>query len=452
MSEKDPLKSIFDSAFAQESIAFDPKGWEQMETALNATPKKRLGFLWLFSGIALVAAGMGITMLNSNMAATYEPRVGMAIYGPIDLVDPINSDQLIQSDLATDDKNQTNTQNSNAGFEPSKSANEETKTTINTTSTAAATASADVIGSSSTEAPEVAVGPTEPIRTDDPAINGSSLATTSAPALAGTIAPSASPERQTEVKEDQPSLLKGQSTAAPATLLDNREMLGSMEFLSASPLMENNEQDLVTQAIENDDSQKRQIKFYGRIGVVKTANTKGLSGFDGFGQTIGAGVEWRAKPHFLLSTELNIYREKVRYELTQNSEQYGFFQTEESLLMNVSDLISFEVPLMAHYRYNRWTAGAGLSAQILASSKITETYSQSGTADFTPTSTQTFEGYARWSEMARVNVNLPVQVIYRFQEAYFVGARYRYGFNDLFKMNGVVDRKTGFEIFLRMNF
>ncbi|GEM_PF-6013089 len=455
MSEKDPLKSIFDKAFDQEAIPFDPQGWEQMESMLDAQPSNRAGYFWLFSGIALVAAGIGLSMLNSGLAESYHPRSSFADYATIEDVNlSITPNNIDPNTISVNAPTSDTPDPVNA---PASSPEAQPQTTA-TLTTASNPIESSTPGTPIHSSAQNSAGRSNPSASATSAaqetINAAAVATTVNPVVPDQqeSSPAGQPSLdQTAVAPKMPSNIASQSAPTPVILEEQqKDNLDKMEALGLGS--ENDARDVVTTDPEPETKARPALRPYARFGFVKTAETKDLRAFDGWGQTAGVGIEWRAAPHFLISTDVNLYREQVRYTLDANSEQYGFFRTQESSQVNVTEIVSAEVPLMLHYRWNRWNIGTGVSAQFILSSRISETYETSSTAsDFTPTNEETFDGYARWSEMTPLNINVPVQVMYRFSDNYYIGGRYRYGFNDLFRLNGVTDRKTGFEIFIRMN-
>lgn len=425
MSKNDPLKSIFDKSFANEHIQFDPAGWDQMESMLDAQPKKRTGFLWLFGGLSVIAGVILFALLNQG-PEIYIPRTASVDYSEI----PVNKLDMPSPAVSEASSNvNVDSKASNASANQINHAN---------------SSNSELTPSNGSEGIEIAVNEPNQLNENTIAEREEIPSETESSDTSGEI------DINSDGNESQSLPVIAAASESESIKNAPRIDLNTMDLIYPEF---SQEADVLDRSSDENQVQKRtRIMPYLRAGITNNSFSGDPGAFDAFGQLAGFGVEYQLMPHFLITSEINLYREQTNLAFTQQFTQHSYYELTQSQVFEVSELLSSELPIMLHYRMNRWRFATGFSLQYFISSKINETIvTESEAVDFTANEETRYDDFARWDQLSTFSFNIPIEVNYQLNDRYFIGARYRQGLNDLFMINSRVDRKSALEFYIRMN-
>lgn len=425
----DPLKDLFQEAFAKEDIPFDPAAWNQMNALLNQQQRRR--FLW----IGLGGSG-GFTLLtililfffNEN-ATIYEPR-GDAYKGSEtsstapSTPEPVQSLSPAQQTAEWIENEESETASFsgallNEGLTSSTNKASNNDLTESTQSTASNTPDATPDQNQSralaSEAPEDAAMP--PAQTADT----TSLTTAELP-TPWNIPPDVFSSLFSRRDINPINRIVWQAPADPTGTFEDRTLESPAEPQVPS-------------------------QFYLRIGLSRNFMLK-------TGQVGGIGYERQLAEHVLLNAELNLTRDYTYFNYVQQRTDHGFDQYNVALRIWASEMIHAELPLMLRFRWNRLTVGSGFTFGLLWSTEVIEESletSKLSSAHKQPVGDQTSVGYVNWSAARSPQIAVPIDIQYQLDERYAIGGRFQYGLRDAFGVTQITERLHRIECYLKMN-
>lgn len=397
-NEKDELKHLFDSAFAAEQIPFAAAGWAQMEAMLDKKGKRKAAWYW-YSAAAAVLAVVALLPFLNHENETYIPRNAQPAFSEMEW------ESSSQKTINKGNSSYAIAENDVTPFTKQAALSDEVKSSnskpIGTTQNGSITANY-VVGNNSTA------------NSFNRGLNLNHLA-----------------------------------DAEIAALIDpnrNIEMLGLLDARI--------DFDLIEDTVSNrwlgcgNSSEDNKWQRYLIAGVTKSHSTD-YGMFANAGQSFGLGLTYKLKNHLYLSGELSISRDMVAFQRTNSSTHYGLSGTLIQQNILTSELIYADLPLLAQYRSNRLSIGAGPLLEYLMGLKNIETADATTVYGVPKSSQQLQNGYFSWSDYKRFGLGWQLDASYQMFETMHLGARANFGANISATTEKI--RRNRFELYLKFD-
>jgi|GEM_PF-2452136 len=391
----DALKKTFEQAFANETIVYDPKGWEAMEAMLNKR-KRRTGFWLWFLGAGIVILTSWIAMDGAK--ATYKPRqVALNLEHIPSLERTINKPQ--SQTLNTQNPNKTETSPDNI------------------------TSNSHVAGHEAGSSP--LDGPSSASHVEEEPTTETSKEEAVAETLLDTV----------------PATLSLPATA----MTELRDDLGLMDGLPLSLFsVPTSLQDRTVKQPHN----RPVFVLYSLAGINYLLPNPPSFSAPSFGQFAGIGGELLIKGRFGLSMELTGVR--TPFEDITETEQttYGYSKIQNQFTTQTSELLFAELPLIFHCHFNRLGVGAGVSATYLIASKNTTIHTTSSEELINELDRNT--AYETWDRYRTFNTSVLLDVNYQFASRLALGIRPSYGMGNVYQSAGLSRNLMRTDLYLKI--
>lgn len=184
------------------------------------------------------------------------------------------------------------------------------------------------------------------------------------------------------------------------------------------------------------------------VGLTKS-QAPGYGMFANAGQSFGIGLTYKLKNHIYLSGELALSRDMVGFQKSISSTHYGLSGTLIQQNILTSELIYADLPLLAQYRSNRLSIGAGPLFEYLMGLKNVETVEATTVYGSPKSSQQLQNGYFSWSDYKRFGLGWQFDASYQMFETMHLGARANFGANISATTEKI--RRNRFELYLKFD-